>query len=218
MTKPGHGEPWDRLYREPAAAFQAFTHFVEGHELLQVAKLCGVHRNTVGRWRAAYRWDDRRDALEADRDARLLRRLRVRRRDVVEKHLQLLDAGEALVAKAFLQLSKKSDAADAEELATLPQATRALRHVIDAKRAILGMPTEVVLSREGPPVAAEELHDAAAVLADPALLAEYDRLAARAAAAGRGGEGPVEGDAGGDGREADGGPVAAGAAPGPAEP
>ncbi len=197
-------EPWERQVREPAVAFQAFLHFLEGHDLLAIARLVAKHRNTLGRWRATYRWDDRRDALEAERDAKLMAKIRTRRREVVEKHLTMLDAGEALVAQAFQQLNGKAD------LATLPQAARALRHIIDAKRNIIGLPTATVVTRPGPAITEEELTDASAILRDPELLAEYDRLAARLAAKGGGSVAP---DAGGSGGAAESGPVETSPAP-----
>lgn len=191
-------EPWERAIGESALAFQAFTHWLEGHDLLAISKLVAKHRNTLGRWRARYRWDARKDALEAERDAKLVAKIRTRRRQIVERHLELLDATEALIAQGIQKL-------DRNVYATLPEVTKALATVVNAKRTILGMPTATTISRQGPPMdAREELSDAAAVLRDPELLEEFDRLAARVAASHRN---AVANVAGVDGRGADAGPV-----------
>lgn len=199
-------DPIDQQVREPEIAFNAFTMWLSGKDLGTIAQMVHRHRNSIGNWRTKYRWDARRDAIEAERDAALVANIRAKRRQVVQRHMDLLDATEALCAQALQKLDGKIP-----DDIPLSSVALTLQRCIVGKRVVLGMPTQTVVNREGPPVDREELSDAAAILRDPELLAEYDRLAARVAAAG--GPRPVAADPGGDGGEADGAEVEEGSAP-----
>lgn len=207
-TPRPHGEPWDRWVRESPIQFEAFQAYLGGASNQALAAQFHRHRNRISAWKQRFRWEDRREALEQLRDRELHEKVRQKRRQVVERHLQLLDGTEALIAQGLSKLDGKVEG-------TISQMALALQRVIVGQRVVLGMPTEVVVNREGPPVSAEELSDAASILRDPSLIEEFDKLAERAAAAGRR---SVAGDAGCDGREAQQGPVAPGPAPEPPQP
>ena len=156
QDKPGAGQAqFDRLAKESAKAYQAFTMYrdlpIHERSLAMVSQRLAKNKSLCARWSTQFQWVDRAKAWDSQQDQIRRTRLAAEREKIYERQLQNSRiASQALMAPLIVLVKRTQTNADAfagtsatELLKAASFAARALPRIHAEERTLAARPDEM---------------------------------------------------------------------------
>lgn len=142
-VRRGAPEPWDRMPREGARAFEAFVAYRDmgpARSTAKVAKQLGKSKALMDQWSSKWSWVARTRAWDEEQDHLTKIGQEKRRRETMERHAQL---GKLLQSRG-LEILQSFEAAAKKDAATWNDVVRLITEGVKLERLAMGEITENV--------------------------------------------------------------------------